>query len=73
MLLYIYMYMHAYKSIYTHPDISQLSVWDVPYLTSSNLLSHTFTKNTLTLFRTAAEGKVNAKTRERQRKKSGRV
>lgn len=69
-LLYIYMYMHSY--IYT-PDTSKLRVWDILYLTSSNVLSHTITKNTLKLFRTEAEGKANAKDKERQRKQSGCV
>lgn len=66
-------HIHVYACIYTYTHTSKLCVWDITYLTSSNVLSHTFTKNTLKLFRTAAEGKANAKDKERHRKQSGCV
>lgn len=73
-----YIYTCICMNIYTHRDTSKLCVWDIPHLTTSNVFTlnnfkHTFTKNTLKLFITAAEGKANAKDKERQRKQSGCV
>lgn len=69
----IHIHIYACIYIYIHPDTSELHLWDIPYLTSSNVPSHTITKNIFKLFRTAAEGKANAKDKERKRKQSGCV